>query len=182
MPFVIILLLSVSILWLASSKKSPKIFLIGILTSFFISYSLYQINILSEIASINDSNEIIVKAMERNRGLIVVEGLLKGTFIITAYHILLGYILWFLYYPKNNVNRLSLKEYVKTNEFYIILLAGCIIDILLGRLRNISFFLWEPFYLCIFIFPFLSIKALQINIFNKILWLEISLFIALILF
>jgi len=43
------------------------------------------------------SNEIIVKAMERNRGLIVVEGLLKGTFIITAYHICIGLYLMVLY-------------------------------------------------------------------------------------
>jgi hypothetical protein len=165
--------LPIVILFFSSLNKNPRLFIIGFLVSYFLSYSISQTLLLLTIAPLDASHSFIVNAIEKNRTLVIMNGLFRESFVIALYHIFLGALFW-NFLPKKPV--IKLREFVEKIDFYIIFLTISLLDLTLSFLRNISFFIWDANPLIIFIFPIFALKALKIDLRNVTLWLLILLF------
>ena len=162
------------IIFLTAYTKNVKLFLVGILVSIFISYSLY-------VSSF--SIELIPKEEERH--FFVVDLSLIGGIMMISYSMILSIIFWNIL-PQKRYMETTFKDFSKTSLFYFILFFGTMIDLGLTSLRE--YISWFPLFLSLFlVVPFL-IKALLLKYplkeksTSKFTWILLLIIIILILY
>ena len=162
------------IIFSTAYTRNVKLFLVGILVSIFISYSLYA-------SSFNI--EFIPKEEERH--FLIVDLSLIGGIMMIGYSIILSIMFWYLLPKKKDVTK-TFREFSKTSSFYFILFFGTIIDLGLNSLRE--YFSWFPMFLSLFlVVPFL-IKALLLKYpseeksTSKFTWILLLIIIILVLY
>ncbi|SFV71304.1 hypothetical protein MNB_SV-13-57 [hydrothermal vent metagenome] len=165
LPFVIILTLS----W----NKNPKFLTLGMIISFCIVLLLYDNYILSQVVSLFESEETIIKAMEENRGLVLVDGLFVGLFISITYVSFLALVFWNFPIRKTKNSFQTFREYKKTSEFYALIALIFSLNFNLGNLREFFFFA-DPSFFGFLLSIFLIAKALDLDMHSKIAWLSIK--------
>lgn len=145
------------IILLFAYKKNPKVFLIAILSSIFISFSCY-VNVISP-------NQFLLKSnfMESHRHLVIIDIQLIGGLIIICYSLLLSWLIWNFLVKKTK--NLGFKEFMNGSSFYFILFFGSVIDIGIDILEitywhsmMLSFFLFSPFLIKALIIKYSSTK------------------------
>jgi hypothetical protein len=155
---------------ISSWNKNPKLLTIGMAISFCAILLMYDNYILSQVVSLFESKEVIVKSMEENRGL-VLDGLFIGLLLSITYVSFLALIFWNLLRPKKKTSFKSFREYRQSSEFYALVALIFSINFNLGNLREFFFFSDPSFIIFLWGIYFIG-KALTLNIGSKIAWLS----------
>ena len=149
------------IIFLTGYKRNEKLFIIGILTSIFISYSFYANSLLLEVCINNCDLPIDATIIEKNRHLVIIDIGLIGGIIIIVYNILIGFLIWNILIKKSKKASIRLKNFLKQSSFYFILSIGMFIDIFLYKFNDYIY--WHFMLFSFFLIIPLFIKAIYLK-------------------
>jgi len=153
-------LLPPMVIFLTACTKNRILFLIGLLTSIFISYSLYVNYSYLPFLLESQTSHLLAEWFDAHRSFVVMDVMFYGSLKTLLYSLLLGVIFWNICSIKSK-NSASFRAFSKTSSFYFILFFGTIIDIGLSSLSR--YIHWAPTFLSFFlVLPFL-IKALLLK-------------------
>jgi len=143
-------LLPPMVILLTACSKNKIAFLIGLLTSIFISYSLYVNYMYVPFLLESQTLPLPAEWFDTHRSFVVMDVIFYGTFKILLYSLFVGVIFWNICLIKSK-NSINFRDFSKTSSFYFILFVGTMGNLILSsyctycHLFPLSMFLFIPF-------------------------------------